>query len=125
MSSSHHFAIRSNNHIVDNHGEMKATEGNSASADFAMTSAILSGLWQSDILVAQQTKHSCPSGNCTWDTFQSLTICSACIDLTDRLTKNIVPYITTCFGYHVNLIVYRLPNGLGLTSLFEGKPPSA
>ena len=105
--------------------ELKST-GDSASADFAMTSAVLSGLWQSDTLVAQQTKHSCPSGNCTWDTFQSLAVCSACIDLTDRLSRNIVSYIPTCDGGgSFNLTVYRLPNGVGLTNLWKGKPPVA
>ena len=62
-----------------------------------MTSAVFSGLTQSN----QQIKYNCPSGNCTWDTFQSLAICSACIDLTDQLNK-------------VDRFRYRLSNGLTL-----------
>lgn len=86
----------------------------SASADVAMTSAVLSGLTQSYSVTAQQTKHNCLSGNCTWDTFQSLAVCSACIDLTNRLNRIIVPFIA-CSSQHVNLTVFRLSNGLGLT----------
>ena len=99
----------------------------SAKAHFTMTSAVLSGLTQPDTLVAQQTKYNCPSGNCTWDTFQSLAVCSACIDITDRLIRNIVPFVrlTTCFDTPVNLTVFSLPNGLNLTNVLEKEPPIA
>lgn len=95
----------------------------SASADLTMTSAVFQGLTQPDTSVAQQTNHNCPSGNCTWDIFQSLAVCSACTDLTDRLIKITVSFKTTCFNTHVNLIVYRLPNGLDLTNVFEEELP--
>lgn len=70
-----------------------------AAADLKMQSAVSEGLIQSDSWVTQQIRHSCPSGNCTWDTFTSLAICSDCHDITDRMEK-------TDYGN------YRLPNGL-------------
>lgn len=103
-------------------GESEIESNASASADLSMSSAFFQGLTQPDTLVAQQTKHNCPSGNCTWDNFQSLAVCSACTDLTDRLSKISVPFITQCYGRHINLTVYRLPNGLGLTNL-RGEDP--
>ena len=78
-----------------------------------MTSAVLSGLTQSDTVLAQQTKHNCPSGNCTWDTFQSLAVCSACIDLTNQLNSSTFR-IATCTSEHVEMVVFRGPNGLRL-----------
>lgn len=94
----------------------------SASADFSMTSAVLSGLTQSDTVVAQQTKHNCPSGNCTWDTFQSLAVCSACTDLTNRLNRVVVLFTTKCDFDHSKLTLFQLPNGLVLGNAIEGNP---
>lgn len=56
-------------------------------ADLKMQSAILEGLSQPDAWISQQTQHSCPSGNCTWDAFPSLAICSACNDVTNQVEK--------------------------------------
>lgn len=91
-----------------------------------MTSAVFFGLTQPDTLMAQQTQHHCPSDNCTLDTFQSLTICSACNDLTHQLTRvnlrrrdsfcNIVERDLEQDEGHkkINFTLYRLPNGLSL-----------
>ena len=88
-----------------------------------MTSAFISGLAQSYTQVSQLTKYNCPSGHCTWDTFQSLTICSACTELTDRLSRKLIPYKTTCFDESVNLTVYWLPNGVRLTNVWGDQRP--
>lgn len=53
-----------------------------------MQSAVVYGLSKSVEESAQQTPFNCPSGNCTWDPFESLAICSACTDLSINLTKN-------------------------------------
>ena len=85
-----------------------------------MESAVSFGLNRPDTLVAQQTKYQCPSGNCTWDTFQSLAVCSACNDLTHRLTRGDFRLNNTdCRGipYTCNGTEYRLPNGLTLKNL--------
>lgn len=53
-----------------------------------MQSAIYNGLTRQNSWVTRETKYSCPSGNCTWDIFQSLAVCSACVDRTDRLLRS-------------------------------------
>lgn len=92
-----------------------------ADADFGMKSAVLSGLSQADAYISQQNPHFCPSGNCTWDTFMSLAVCSACNDVTNRVvTKDMgvtVPLAidldTTNPGLlQMHVIQYQLPNGL-------------
>lgn len=88
-----------------------------------MTAAVISGLAQPYTQVAQQTKYNCPSGDCTWDNFQSLTVCSACTELTDRLSRKLVPHRTTCFGEFHNLTVYSLPNGVRLTNVWRDRLP--
>lgn len=106
--------------IINDLEEGKITSDSSASTDFTMTSAILSGLTQSNI--SMQTKHNCPSGNCTWDSFQPLAVCSICTDITDRLRTVHVSFDTGCPDVQ-NLTVYRLPNGLRLTNPRREFPP--
>lgn len=105
--------------INDLEKEREIISSSSASTDFSMTSAILSGLTQSN--TSMQTKHNCPSGNCTWDPFQSLAVCSVCNDITDRLRTVHVSYDTGCSVQ--KRIVYRLPNGLRLTNPLRKLPP--
>ena len=90
-------------------------------ADFGMKSAVFYGLSLSDASISQQTQRSCPFGNCTWDTFRSLAICSACNDLTDRilkkdkgLTEPLAVGLDTTNGatYLAQVTEYQLPNGL-------------
>lgn len=72
-------------------------------ADLIMKSAVLEGLTQSDLQISQQLRPSCQSGNCTWDAFTSLAICSGCNNLTDQIRKK-----------HKGIwgLWYTLPNGL-------------
>lgn len=112
-----------------------------ATAEIAMKSAIYFGLTRPDTTVAQLTDYTCPSGNCTWDPFQSLAVCSACTDLSDRLDR-LDLYESTdgdgsvCFadvkdvkdvkdfGDH-RYTEYRLPNALGLQgSNYYGSSPA-
>ena len=77
--------------------------------------------------MARQTKFNCPSGNCTWDSFPSLTICSACNDLTHQLTKVNSPISgafcqTAMESILYNYTMYRLPNGLGLRNRDDDQP---
>lgn len=62
-------------------------------ADLGMQSAVLDGFFQSDPWISQQTPRSCPSGDCIWDTFTSLAICSGCNDLRNRVQKYEGTYI--------------------------------
>ncbi|KAH6889839.1 hypothetical protein B0T10DRAFT_513043 [Thelonectria olida] len=58
-----------------------------ANADFSMQSAILYGLSQPKTNVMKQLQFNCPSGNCTWASFESLAVCSKCNDLTSSLER--------------------------------------
>ena len=87
-------------------------------ADLGMQSAVSDGLSQPASRISQQTPHSCPSGNCTWDTFTSLAICSGCNDLTNRIEKIERTYVH--LGRSYTYTDYRLPNnvsGIDETSL--------
>lgn len=95
--------------------------GTETDADFGMKSAVFYGLSQPDSLISQQTQRSCPSGNCTWDTFTSLAVCSGCNDLSNQIEKKdlgmtsplTVSLDTTNPGAFVRQVTeYRLPNGL-------------
>lgn len=98
--------------------EYLATE---TDADFDMKSAVLSGLSQPDAYISQQTQHSCPVGNCTWDTLRSLAVCSTCNDLTNQIvrkdmgeTSPLAVYLsrTNPSSWVMHVIEYQLPNGL-------------
>lgn len=102
-----------------------------ADADFGMKSAILYGISESDKSVTQQTRQTCLSNNCTWATFQSLAVCSACTDLTHRLSRGYSESAAPLDLYLGNLedsgaialsntdpnTEYILPNGLRLNNM--------
>lgn len=85
-----------------------------------MKSAVFYGLSQPDSLISQQTQRSCPSGNCTWDIFTSLAVCSRCNDLTNKIEKKerrnfpLTEYLDTTNPAAIaqQVTEYRLPNGL-------------
>jgi lambda repressor-like predicted transcriptional regulator len=52
-----------------------------------MEAAILSGLSQPKDKIQQDVGVVCPTGNCTWDKFETLSVCSRCDDLTDKLER--------------------------------------
>lgn len=92
-----------------------------ADADFSMQSAILYGLDQPLKNVVQQGAFNCPTGNCTWPTYESLAICNSCVDVTDKLERHVTniglsallatdnPAAMVTFGGNT---AFRLPNGL-------------
>lgn len=92
-----------------------------ADADFSMQSAILFGLDQPLNNVVQQGAFNCPTGNCTWPEYESLAICSSCVDITDRLERHASniglygllaidnPALAVTFEGNT---AFRLPNGL-------------
>lgn len=86
-----------------------------------MKSAVFYGLTQPDSLISQQTQRSCPSGNCTWDIFTSLAVCSRCNDLTHKIEKKAprknlplteILDTTNPAAVAQQVTEYRLPNGL-------------
>ncbi|KAL0263053.1 hypothetical protein SLS55_002028 [Diplodia seriata] len=56
-----------------------------ADADYSMQAAIFNGLTHSAEEIMQQPQFSCLSGNCTWDPFESLAVCSTCNDVSEDI----------------------------------------
>ncbi|KAB8303098.1 hypothetical protein EYC80_004551 [Monilinia laxa] len=95
-------------------------------ADFAMQSAVLYGLTQTIETTTQQLPHTCTSGNCTWDMFESLSVCNVCNDLSDKVVKyrdyNVLyTDLQTDNGIGISEMgtAFRLPNGLFIDG-FDG-----
>ena len=43
-----------------------------------MQGAIISGLTANDTQLSQQITAACPTGNCKWNNYQTLGVCSKC-----------------------------------------------
>lgn len=94
--------------------------GTNVDADFSMKSAIFYGLSESSASISQHVKYNCYSGNCTWDEYETLAVCSACNDMKDQLNKQekfggplyIQLAITNPGPLIENYTEYQLPNGL-------------
>lgn len=59
---------------------------------------------------------TCGSGNCTWESYQTLGICNTCKDLSSELTRRIeqsVPFEGNPYNY--TTYHYTLPNGFGIS----------
>ncbi|KAJ9608361.1 hypothetical protein H2200_007349 [Cladophialophora chaetospira] len=90
--------------------------------------AVQSGLITSAQGIAQRFPTTCPSGNCTWPSYLSLAICSACADVSDEIShrsKQDAPmgwFFPSWAGFKTgyasapaeNLTSYYLPNGLNI-----------
>ena len=82
--------------------------------DLPMKAAIMDGLLNLDAPANQfGVKSDCSTGNCTWPAYQTLAVCSACSDLTPRLTTKLVedPSNDNALSYNATL-----PNGLSLVT---------
>lgn len=77
--------------------------------DLRVETAVFESLFRPDSFISQQTQHSCPTENCTWDTFTSLAICSGCNNVTDQLKQG---DFAVLFPEHFNksTLGYYLPN---------------
>ena len=58
-----------------------------ADADIPMKMAVLNGLMHTPEEAINQTSYSCTTGNCTWNSFESLAVCSSCNDLRGHLRQ--------------------------------------
>ena len=94
-------------------------------ADFSFQYAVLYGLVEPIKSVTQQTLFNCPSGNCSWDKFESLAICSACKNVSQMLIKAsgtngvLFDYLEVDNAPAVGgpMTNYSLPNGLYIDNL--------
>jgi len=83
---------------------------NQVDVDLPMKAAIMSGLLTTDDSSSEYVVPSqCPTGNCSWPTYQSLAICSTCVDLTKNLTS-------TRQQNESSVLVWHLPNGVSLAT---------
>jgi hypothetical protein len=88
--------------------------------DFSAQAAVLAGLNAGVGNNALQTASSCPSGNCRWKEFLSISVCSSCIDVSDQITTTSIddgPMVDDWPGANyaaatIQLIQHTLPNGL-------------
>ena len=55
------------------------------------------------------TPFSCPSGDCSWDPYETLGVCHQCADITSYLE-----YYDSCFSHHRSNCSVSLPNGPGI-----------
>ncbi|KAI2621425.1 hypothetical protein GGS26DRAFT_601031 [Hypomontagnella submonticulosa] len=55
--------------------------------DIGMQSAFSNGLYNSTKALSQSASFVCPTANCTWPTFTSMAVCSACNDVTTHLQR--------------------------------------
>lgn len=81
---------------------------NQVDVDLPMKAAIMSGMLTTNDSSRQYVIPSqCPTGNCTWQSYQSLAVCSSCADLTKSLTS-------TRQKNDTGVLIWQLPNGLSL-----------
>jgi hypothetical protein len=58
-----------------------------AEVDISMRSAVFNALAQPTSVIQQLINIQCPTGNCTWDPFESLGVCHHCNDITSQLRQ--------------------------------------
>jgi hypothetical protein len=52
------------------------------------TTALISALAKGKAATQPEAKFFCPTGNCTWEPYTSLAVCSACNNITDHLNRS-------------------------------------
>ncbi|KAE9377208.1 hypothetical protein N431DRAFT_555454 [Stipitochalara longipes BDJ] len=86
--------------------------------EFNMKAAIYDGLFKPGVVVDYVPQ--CNTGNCTFPRFDSLAVCSKCLDISQDITHVNVPSdLSTLSG--IQNVTYGLPGGaeVGFTALFE------
>lgn len=95
----------------------------------SMESAILTGLSRSPWEVAREALVQCPTGNCTWDQFNTLGVCHKCNNITSNL-RRVKDFGDALFalsnyrfdGYNAPSTAFSLPNGHFIANI-DGCPP--
>ena len=93
-----------------------------------MQGSILFGFSAGASTITQQVPTHCPSGNCEWDSFNSLAVCSRCVDVSDQIVasrslRDAMTYSWPMEGNPVSLdlvTTFQLPNGQILNNLDNG-----
>ena len=96
----------------------------STDVDLRMKSAIMGGLLSNNNSATQfDVPVACSTGNCTWQDYTSLAVCTSCADLAAQLTvstqnssiKGVAPNIYHKLPNGISLQVYEMALGLQLT----------
>lgn len=93
-----------------------------ADADYCMQAAIFNGLTHSADEIMRPIQFTCPSGNCTWDLFESLAVCSICNSVSEDISvirseadPKTVPLLLTLESSNSaavgETVTFYLPNG--------------
>ncbi|PON29004.1 hypothetical protein TGAM01_v202112 [Trichoderma gamsii] len=105
-----------------------------ANADFGMQAAVAFGLAADADAVMEQASFHCPGVECDFKPLESLSVCSQCSDVTDKLKKNTLStgdqysnlqYDPSVAEAQANCTEYRLPNGLYLNNMDHKYGPSS
>ncbi|KAL8675024.1 MAG: hypothetical protein Q9168_000619 [Polycauliona sp. 1 TL-2023] len=76
--------------------------------DLSMKAGIYNGVFDIKDNADAGISHTCPTGDCTWENFSSLAICSRCVDITSLVGKD-------CTNGKCHLL--HIPNGPSLSGL--------
>lgn len=76
---------------------------------------LYSGFFQANGYNSKSLAMSCPTGNCTFEPYQSLGVCSRCADITEFLHRSERDQVVLGMG-HYPYLYYTLPNGLSWNS---------
>ena len=95
----------------------------------SMQSAILNGLSRSPSDIEKEALVQCPTGNCTWDPFNTVGVCHKCNDITGDLRREkgfgkvlIALGGTQLDGSNIPSTAFVLPNGHFIANI-DGCPP--
>ncbi|RSL92261.1 hypothetical protein CEP52_013925 [Fusarium oligoseptatum] len=104
-----------------------------ANADFEMQAAIAFGFSADAEAIQQQTPFSCQGAQCIFESWESLSVCSMCSNITDYLEINTLSngglyndlkFDRSSARVEPNSTEYSLPNGLFLNNIDDDYGPS-
>lgn len=94
-------------------------------APLSTTGSIYTGIFESQSPNSNTIMMDCPTGNCTFATYQSLGFCSQCANITDKLDLNVTSMYPgssmSMSSMTSNTYDYTLPNGWNFTTSYSNK----
>ncbi|KAI9712054.1 MAG: hypothetical protein M1820_001763 [Bogoriella megaspora] len=81
-----------------------------------MKSAVYNGLFAENNKPAASLPFTCPTGNCTWPAYDTLAICSECIDVSSVMERYCGPNETEEKQQNLDACGWRVPQGALLNS---------
>jgi len=100
-----------------------ALPGNSSSTGFVpilpMKAAVYNGLFAENNRPAAILPVACPTGNCTWNPFDTLAVCTECIDISSFMERWCNPSASSTNSSDLSTCGWRVPQGAVLSSAEE------